>query len=395
MSIKRKFLDKKTIILIIIVLLIVVKFVFFGDKNHKFNINDFDVEFFSRGNIEKIVEATGTINPVNTVEVGSQVSGIIEKIYVDYNDVVKKGQRLAVLDTDILERDLNESLSSLKQAKSDLELKKLNTQRTRELYKNNYIAKAELDEAEAQLVTYTENYNIAKSRYEKAKTQLNYAYINSPVSGTVITRDVDEGQTVASSFSAPVLFTIAEDLTKMQIETSVSEADIGMINNDYKNIRVTFTVDAYKNKEFEGKIRQVRLGSTTESNVVVYNVIIDIDNKDGLLLPGMTAYVSLLIDSAENVLRVPNTALRFKANKKIREAMGLQPVTEEEKQELIEKYKTGKYTYIYVLDKNNNPKPMMVEKGLSDITYTEIKDDNLKVGDRIISSYLVKDDKKK
>ena len=373
-------------------MLIVIRFVFFGRKNHNFNINDFDIETVSRGNIEKIVEATGTINPVNIVEVGSQVSGIIEKIYVDYNDVVKKGQRLAVLDTDILEKDLKESLSALKQAKSNLELSKLNTQRTRELYKNNYIAKAELDEAETQLITHTENYNIAKSQYEKAKTQLNYAYINSPVSGTVITRDVDEGQTVASSFSAPVLFTIAEDLTKMQIETSISEADIGMIKKN-QDIRVTFTVDAYKNKEFTGKIRQVRLGSTVESNVVVYNVVIDIDNKDGLLLPGMTAYVSLLIDSAENVLRIPNTALRFKASKKVREVMGLQPITEEEKQELIEKYKTGKYTYIYILDKNNKPKGMMVEKGLSDITYTEIKDENLKVGDKVISAYLIKDEK--
>lgn len=392
MTIRRKFLDKKTIILIAIILLVVVKFVFFGNKNYTFNINDFDIETVSKGNIEKIVEATGTINPVNIVEVGSQVSGIIEKIYVDYNDVVKKGQRLAVLDTDILEKDLRESLSALKQAKSNLELSKLNTQRTRELYKNNYIAKAELDEAETQLITYTENYNIAKSQYEKAKTQLNYAYINSPVSGTVITRDVDEGQTVASSFSAPVLFTIAEDLTKMQIETSISEADIGMIKKN-QDIRVTFTVDAYKNKEFTGKIRQVRLGSTVESNVVVYNVVIDIDNKDGLLLPGMTAYVSLLIDSAENVLRIPNTALRFKASKKVREAMGLQPITEEEKQELVEKYKTGKYTYIYILDKNNKPKGMMVEKGLSDITYTEIKDENLKVGDKVISAYLIKDGK--
>lgn len=392
MTIRRKFLDKKTIILIAIILLVVVKFVFFGNKNYTFNINDFDIETVSKGNIEKIVEATGTINPVNIVEVGSQVSGIIEKIYVDYNDVVKKGQRLAVLDTDILEKDLRESLSALKQAKSNLELSKLNTQRTRELYKNNYIAKAELDEAETQLITYTENYNIAKSQYEKAKTQLNYAYINSPVSGTVITRDVDEGQTVASSFSAPVLFTIAEDLTKMQIETSISEADIGMIKKN-QDIRVTFTVDAYKNKEFTGKIRQVRLGSTVESNVVVYNVVIDIDNKDGLLLPGMTAYVSLLIDSAENVLRIPNTALRFKASKKVREVMGLQPITEEEKQELVEKYKTGKYTYIYILDKNNKPKGMMVEKGLSDITYTEIKDENLKVGDKVISAYLIKDGK--
>ena len=392
--IMRKFFNKKTIILIVIILVVVLKYTVFGGGKKKFNIEDFDLEMVTVGDINKIVEATGTINPVNTVEVGSQVSGKIEKIYVDYNDVVEKGQKLAILDTDILERDLKEAESSLKKARSDLNYTKLETNRTRELYKNNYVSKSELDKAETNLVTYEENYKVAQSNYEKAKINLNYAYINSPVSGTVITRDVDEGQTVASSFSAPVLFTIAEDLSKMQIETSISEADIGMIK-DNKNLKVEFTVDAYKNKVFEGKIKQVRLGSTVESNVVVYNVIIEIDNKDNLLLPGMTAYVSILIDSAKDVLRIPNTVLRFRVNKKTREAMGLDPISEEEKKRLVELYKKGNYTYLYIIDKNGKPQGRMVEKGLTDITYTELKDDSIKAGDMIISAYLLEENNDK
>ena len=390
----KKFFNKKTIALIIIILVIILKFTVFGGGKKKFNIDDFDLEMVTVGDINKIVEATGTINPVNTVEVGSQVSGKIEKIYVDYNDVVEKGQRLAVLDTDILERDLKEAESALKKARSDLNYTKLETDRTRELYKNNYVSKSELERAEADLITYEENYKVAQSNYEKAKINLNYAYIDSPVSGTVITRDVDEGQTVASSFSSPILFTIAEDLSKMQIETSISEADIGMIK-DSKDLKVEFTVDAYKNKVFEGRIKQVRLGSTVESNVVVYNVIIEIDNENNLLLPGMTAYVSILIDSAKDVLRIPNTVLRFRANKKTREAMGLDPITDEERKQLIEMYKKGSYAYLYLIDENGKPQGKMVEKGLTDITYTELKDDSIKAGDVVISAYLLEEDNKK
>lgn len=393
MIMKKKFLNKKTIVLAIIALLVILKFTVFGSKSKAFNPDNFDVDTLTVGNIRKIVEATGTINPVNTVEVGSQVSGKIEEIYVDYNDVVKKGQRLAVLDTDILERDLREAISSLNVAKSNLNLARLETKRTRELYKNNYVSKSELDTAEANLVAKEESYKTAKINHEKAKINLNYAYIDSPVSGTVITRDVDVGQTVASSYSAPILFTIAEDLSKMQIETSISEADIGMIK-DGKNLQVEFTVDAYPTKTFKGKIKQVRLGSTVESNVVVYNVIIEIDNENNVLLPGMTAYVSILIDSADNVLRIANTALRFKANKQVREMMGLGELTEEERQEIIAKYREGGYAYIYVLDSHGRPKGRLVQKGLSDATYTEIKSEDLKKGDRVVSACLIKDDDK-
>lgn len=380
---------KKKIFFIFIIILIFVFGVWFFlfNKTEKFDINNFDIEEVSIGNVRKIVSASGIINPINVISVGSQISGVIEKIYVDYNEEVKKGQKLAMLDTDALKKELNEYNSLLKQRKSELHYTELNTKRTRELYKNKYISKAELEQAENELITVKENYNIAKLRYEKSKITLGYAHIDSPVAGTVISRNIDEGQTVAASFSAPVLFIIAEDLSKMQIQTSISEADIGLIK-DNKNLEVTFTVDAYKNKVFKGKIKQIRLNSMIESNVVVYNVIIDIDNTDNLLLPGMTAYVSIVIESADNVLRIPNTALRFKATKETRHAMGLKEMTEKEKADLNEKYKIGNYTYIYVLDKMNNPYGIAVKKGISDINYTEIISSDIKEGMSVISAYL-------
>lgn len=369
-----------------VIFICMIKILFSNKNNTKFNIKHFDVETITRGNVKKIVSATGTINPINVISVGSRVSGTIEKIYVDYNDKVKKGQKLAVLDVDALKNELNEYKSYLAQKKSQLKYVELNTKRTRELYKNKYIAKAELDQAETELVEAKENYNVAKLRYEKSKINLNYAYINSPVAGTVISRNVDEGQTVAASFSTPTLFTIAEDLSKMQIETSISEADIGLIKNN-KGLKISFTVDAYKDKIFEGNIRQIRLNSTMESNVVVYNVIIDIDNNEELLLPGMTAYVSIVIDSVENVLRIPNTTLRFKATKEIRQAMGMDEMTQKEKDQLSNKYSEGNFAYIYVLE-NGKPKAILVEKGISDITYTEIKLNEIREGMTVLSAYI-------
>lgn len=379
---------RKSIVLIVLILVISVFFLFRKRNSVKFNINRFDLETISRGNIKKIVTANGTINPTNVISVGSQVSGKIEKIYVDYNDVVKKNQRLAKLETELLDRELAQARSQLKQVRSNLKLVELNTKRVRELYKNNYISKSELDEAENKFVNAKEEYNIATTRYEMSKTQLSYAYINSPTAGVIVSRAVDEGQTVASSFSTPTLFTVAEDLSNMQIETSVSESDIGMIKNK-ENLDVTFTVDAYKNKTFHGKIKQVRLNPVIDSNVVVYNVIIETDNKDGLLLPGMTAYVSITIDSVEDALRIPNTVLRFNITKETRLAMGLGEMSKADREDLSNKIKTGNYAYIYIIDdRTNKPMGILVEKGINDITYVEIKSRDIREGDRVISSYL-------
>lgn len=375
---KMKITKKKVIIIALIVL--VGMYLLLKPTKSQFNIKDFDLDIVSIGDITKTITANGTINPVNVINVGTQVSGTIEKIYVDYNDVVKKGQRLAELDTSILTRSVNEAESSMKKTKANLDLVQLNYERTKELFKNNYIAKVELDQAETELKNAKEEYNIAKSKYDVAKINLGYAYIDSPVSGVVISREVDIGQTVASSFSAPTLFQIAEDLTKMQIETSVSEADIGSIKVGQA---VEFTVDSYPSKIFEGKVKQIRLNPVTESNVVVYNVIIEIFNEDKLLMPGMTAYVTIPIGSVSNVKKISTISLRFNPDTRLLEIMGVKK-PEREKGKII----------LYKLV-GNTVVPVQAKVGLSDLTQIEIECDDLKEGDQIISNSVLITTKKR
>lgn len=375
---KMKITKKKVIIIALIVLVGI--YLLLKPTKSQFNIKDFDLDTVSIGDITKTITANGTINPVNVINVGTQVSGTIEKIYVDYNDVVKKGQRLAELDTSILTRSVNEAESSMKKTKANLDLVQLNYERTKELFKNNYIAKVELDQAETELKNAKEEYNIAKSKYDVAKINLGYAYIDSPVSGVVISREVDIGQTVASSFSAPTLFQIAEDLTKMQIETSVSEADIGSIKVGQD---VEFTVDSYPSKIFEGKVKQIRLNPVTESNVVVYNVIIEIFNEDRLLMPGMTAYVTIPIGEVTNVKKISTVSLRFNPDTRLLEIMGVKK-PEREKGKII----------LYKLV-GNTVVPVQAKVGLSDLTQIEIECDDLKEGDQIISNSVLITTKKR
>lgn len=373
-------ITKKKAVFLIICLCLVGYFIFKPEKS-KFNIKDFDLDTVSIGNIIKTITANGTINPVNVINVGTQVSGTIEKIYADYNDTVKKGQRLAELDTSILEKSVNEANSIMKKAKADLDLVQLNYERTKELFKNNYIAKVELDQAETELKNAKEEYNIAKSKYDVAKINLGYAFIDSPVSGVVISREVDIGQTVASSFSAPTLFQIAEDLTKMQIETSVSEADIGSIKEGQK---VEFTVDSYPSKIFEGTVKQIRLNPVTESNVVVYNVIIEIFNEDKTLMPGMTAYVTIPIGEVKDVKKISTVALRFSPDSRLLDIMGVEK-PEREKGKVI--------LYKLVGDKVI---PIQVKVGLADLSQIEVESDDIKEGDKIISnSILITTNKKR
>ena len=368
-------------IFILLVIVTLIGYWLLKPSKSRFNLKDFDTDVVQKGDITKTITANGTINPVNVIEVGAQVSGRIEKIFVDYNDTVKKNQKLAELDTSILRKEVGEAESKLKKAKADLDLVELNYKRTKELFKNNYIAKVELDQAETELKNSKEEYNISKSQYERAKINLSYAFINSPVSGVVISREVDIGQTVASSFSAPTLFKIAEDLTKMQIETSVSEADIGSIK---EGLKVEFTVDSYPSKIFEGFVKQIRLNPATESNVVVYNVIIEIKNESKELLPGMTAYVAIPIGEVKNVLKINTVSLRFNPDNRLLEIM---EVKKPERQR-------GKVV-LYKLD-GNKVVPIYAEVGLSDLAQIEIKSSDLKEGDKILSnSVLITNTKRK
>jgi HlyD family secretion protein len=306
-----------------------------------------------RGNIVSQVECTGTLAAVTTVQVGTQVSGTIAELYADFNSQVKKGQLLAKLDPSLFEAAVQQAEANVRtaevtltddaaataSAKANLEKAKvdvINNQRKvkiqKELWNQNLISQDDLDSAQATLDASVaaeqaqqaqidscearfkedqERLSQTRANLDQAKLNLEHTIITSPISGTVISRNIDRGQTVAASFSAPTLFTIAEDLTKMQVSTNIDEADVGKIKTGMEG---TFTVDAYPNETFRGKISQVRLASNVVQNVVTYNAMIDVSNPQLKLFPGMTANVKILVDKAENVLKIPNSALRFKPN---------------------------------------------------------------------------------
>ena len=259
----------------------------------------------TRGDLRQVVTATGEIMPVNTVNVGSQVSGTIDNLYVDFNSKVKKGDVLLTIEPSVLQATVDESKASLDSAISQRNFAKSEYERNKTLYGEGFISRAEMEQSQTQYEQSEQSVKRAQSTYDRAVTNLGYATIVSPVDGTVISRKVDVGQTVAASFQTPDLFEIAEDLTKMQIETAVSEADIGVIKDGQP---VTFTVDAYPTETFDGIVRQIRLSPTTTSNVVVYTVVIDVDNTDLRLMPGMTAFVTIVISEKENVWRAANSA---------------------------------------------------------------------------------------
>lgn len=275
---------------------------------------DYITADITHGDITQIVTATGEIQPVNTINVGSQVSGTIENIYVDYNSYVNKGDILLTIEPSVLQSTADEALASLESAKSELKYNQSEYKRNKTLYDDGFISRAEMEKSETLYEQAKQAVNRAQYSYERAVTNLGYATITSPVDGTVISRKVDKGQTVAASFQTPDLFEIAEDLSKMQIETAVSEADIGMIRD---GMPVSFTVDAYPNMTFSGNVQQIRLSPTTVSNVVVYTVVIDIDNSDLKLMPGMTAFVTIVVAEAKDTLKTKNSALLIRSFKNI------------------------------------------------------------------------------
>lgn len=262
------------------------------------------------------VTATGTIQPVEQVTVGTQVSGEIDKIFVDYNSEVKKGQILAELDKSNLLENVRQAEASLKSAESELEYSSGNFERTKLLYEANATTKVNYEEASNDLVKAETQLQNAKSNLDQAKVNLGYAEIYSPIDGVVLSREVEEGQTVAASYSTPTLFTIANDLTQMKVEADVDEADIGQVKDGQK---VEFTVDAYINDVFHGEVQQIRLEPTTTNNVVTYTVIIEAPNPDYKLLPGMTASVTIVTEEHSG-LTVPVEALNFTPSQKVMES---------------------------------------------------------------------------
>ncbi len=341
----------------------------------------------TQGDIEQTVSANGTLNPVTLVSVGTQVSGIVKKLYVDFNDVVKKDQVLLELDNALFMAQISQSQASVRNNQASVELAQANEKRIRELYAQEFVSKQELDTAVQVLKSAKAQLDSARGLLARDQTNLNFTIIRSPVSGVVVDRVVDVGQTVAASFQTPTLIKIAQDLSKMQINSSFAEADIGNI----KVGQITkFNVDAFPNRNFEGVVKQVRLNPVNTSNVVTYDVVISVDNEEQLLLPGMTAYVNIGVSKSEQALLVPNAALRYKP--KLEENTADSSKGEMRKKGEGRKRKnkgddlnTGT---IYIL-KDDKPSPIKVRLGITDGRFTEIKGRDLQAKGVGIGTQLI------
>lgn len=309
-------MKKKTLIISLAVIAlagILIAFVVSAKRNK--NEYHYETAVVEKGNISNSVTATGTVSAIITVDVGTQVSGIIKKLYVDFNSKVKKGEVLAEMDKTPLIASMNDAEAAMENAKAQLTYQEANYNRIKPLYDKNLVSQSDYDQALFNYQTAKANLKSVQSQYQRAQINLNYATIYSPVDGTVLDRAVNEGQTVAAGFSTPKLFTIANDLTQMQVQASVDEADIGQVKD---GDNVTFTVDAYPDLTFKGKVTQVRLEPVTSNNVVTYTVVIQAPNPDLKLMPGMTANITINTQEANDVLLVPSKALLFKpANEKL------------------------------------------------------------------------------
>jgi HlyD family secretion protein len=350
-----------------------------------------------RGDLSEVITANGTLNPVRVVSVGTQVSGTVSKLYVDFNDKVAAGQLLLELDPSVYAAKLAASEASLANIRSSQALAEANAARSAELFRQNFISRQDYDTAQQQMHSSAALITQAEAQIRQDRTNLGYTVIRSPVSGVVISRQIDVGQTVAASFSTPTLFTIARDLTKMQIETAVAEADVARVKMGQS---VDFTVDAYGTRNFSGIVQQIRLNPTTQQNVVTYTVIVAVANPDGALLPGMTANASFRIAQHDNVLLIPNAALSYKpadwtpqrrADKpdsaKAATADAAKAATAGSAN--VSPAKTGKRAYdpnkvtVFTL-RDGAASPVRIKIGASDADNSEVVDGSLKEGDEVI-----------
>lgn len=365
-------MKKIGIAILLIVALSIAAFLALRNKEEALK---FRTEKVIRGDIEAAVTATGTLNAVTTVLVGTQVSGTIKNIHADFNSPVKKGELIAEIDPAAFEAQAEQARANLLTARANLEKSVValtDTERTmnrsKELFSKDFVARSELDTAETNYATAKAQVSASKAQVAQAEavlkaaeTNLRYTRILSPVDGVVVSRSVDVGQTVAASFQTPTLFTIAQDLTKMQINTNVDEADIGRIQTSQD---VEFTVDAYPETLFKGSVSQIRIAPIIVQNVVTYDVVIRVDNPELKLKPGMTANVSILVAGKRGILKVHNTALRFRP-----------PDTD--------KPAVHKNAGVWIVA-NQNPKRITVTTGIGDDQYTEIVSGEIKEGQEVI-----------
>ncbi|HCM15735.1 MAG TPA: efflux RND transporter periplasmic adaptor subunit [Candidatus Cloacimonas sp.] len=377
----------------------------------------------SQGSVREVVTATGSLNPYVLVNVGTEVSGKIEKLYKDYNDPVRKGELLAKLDTEILATSLEAARGDLAKNQTALEEAELDYNLQNELFEQHMSPEYDLKKARFKMQNAQQNLANARLSLQRAEKNLANAHITSPIDGVIVSRAVDEGQTVAASLNSPTLFIIANNLDKMQITAGLDEADIGKIS---LGMPVEFTVDAHPNQRFEGSVQQIRLNPTNESNVVTYNVIIDASNPQNKLLPGMTTNVTFIINSRQGVLRIPESATRFRPSKEIWELFGLkwndellnagrkameaaskQPPEKPSDSEAIvagpkqskrqdspgaSAAKSPERMGVVWLLKDNEPKPVVVKTGVSDGAFVELIEG---VGDdaRLVTGVIYNDAK--
>ena len=358
--------SKKSIaaILAVLILIIILAFYWLRDEGASVVYRTAKV---GRGDISSYVTATGTVNPITTIEIGSQVQGTVQDIYVDFNSLVEKGEVLAKIDPAPFEAKLNQAQADLTKARADAELANTIMQANRELYEQRLISKQEYEDSRVKYSAAAAALEQAKVALEIARADLNNTTIRSLIDGMVISRNINVGQTVSERNSQP-LFVIAEDLAKMKVDTHVSEADIGKIETDQE---ASFTVDAYPNQTFTGNVWQIRNKPTGSNNIVTYDVVILVDNKERKLKPGMTADVRILTAQRENVLRVPRAALRF-----------IPPPSAQIEGKSHEKIRSRSVVWVPV--ENQKIKAVSVDTGVSGDLFTEIQDGSLKEGQKVI-----------
>ena len=378
-------MNRRNVVMAAAITLVLVLFVL--ARCSKSSAAAFQTATVTRGPITQAVTATGTLNPVINVQVGSQVSGNIQKLFADFNSPVKAGQTVAQIDPVLFQATVTQAEGDLASAQAALELARINAARTQSLVAKQNSPQSDLDQALANLHQAEANVKIKQGALDKAKADLDHCTIVSPIDGTIISRSVDVGQTVAASLQAPVIFTIANDLTKMQIDANVAEADVGVVAI---NQQVDFTVDAFPNQTFHGQVVQVRNAPITVQNVVTYDTVIGVSNPELKLKPGMTANVSIVISHKDDVLKISNAALRYRPPDAA--APQVQTSAPAPGSGGVARPREGRARdrrigrTVYVLQRNR-PQPVQIKTGISDGVMTEVID-GLKEGEHVITAQL-------
>jgi len=372
----KRFLPVGVIIVALLIILLVFR------RCTSSSASNYQTATVTRGPITQLVTATGTLNPVVNVQVGSQVSGNIQKLFADFNSEVKAGQTVAQIDPALFQAAVTQAEGDLATAQAALELAKLNATRTETLFKQKNSSQQDLDQATAALHQAEGNVKIKQGALDKAKADLDHCTITSPIDGVVISRNVDVGQTVAASLQAPVIFAIANDLTKMQIDSNVAEADIGAVSVDQD---VDFTVDAFPTRTFHGKVVQVRNAPITVQNVVTYDTVIGVSNPDLKLKPGMTANVAIIIAHKDNVLQLKNAALRFRPPEAATSDQARSTSSPSGQRPTGARERKPERT-VYILS-YGRPKSAQIKTGISDGIVTEVTEGS-KEGDRVVTAEL-------